>query len=37
MQATAQQQRTGRNAWTYLNDPVCFMPPADRVPNREVQ
>jgi hypothetical protein len=24
-------------AWTYLNDSVCFMPPAGRVPSREVQ
>ena len=39
-QATAQeqqQQRTGRSARTYLNDPVCFMPLGGRVPSREVQ
>jgi DNA-binding CsgD family transcriptional regulator len=31
--STAQQRRTGRSAWSHLNDPVRFMPPADRVPS----
>jgi len=29
--------RHRRGAWTYLNDPVCSMSPADRIPVREVQ
>ena len=37
VQANAQQQWTGRSAWTYLNGPVCLTSPADRVPSREVQ
>jgi hypothetical protein len=35
VQATAQQQRSGRSVWTYLIDSVCFMSPAGRVPSRE--
>jgi len=37
VQATARPQRTGRSAWTHLNDSVYFMSPAGPGPSREVQ